>query len=165
MPRSSPPADPPESHPNNSFVLTSVIHSTSSSAQFSLTGPNQPQELRSSLWPAWFSVYASPYCYQLQRNTRYRWLAIPYPTRTFTLQEMSSFLGAREIRVLEFRLRKACFHPLYRYLVFQIDFRVSNCKYNTGNVGTIHELLMQRNSPYSYAPSACSIHSRSHSDV
>ena len=43
------------------------------------------QEVRSSLWPICFPVYASSNGYPFQCNTWYGWLARPYPTGTFTL--------------------------------------------------------------------------------
>ena len=66
-----------------------------------------------SLWPICFSVYASLILFvccrkknlflwirfsnpklRHRRNTRYEWLAKPYPTRTSTLQDSTSFLVA-----------------------------------------------------------------------
>jgi len=42
--------------------------------------------LITNIWGAINEIsYASPYCYQFRHNTRYRWLARPYPARTFTL--------------------------------------------------------------------------------
>jgi hypothetical protein len=75
----------------DSSVLASVTLNMSPSAFFALTRLNVLQDIRLSLWPIWFSVYASPYCCQFRSNTRYGWLARPYPARTFTLQEVPSF--------------------------------------------------------------------------
>ena len=55
------------------------------------------QGTRLPLRPAGFSVYASPvlfgysFCLRHRRNTRYGWVASPYPTGTFTLQDTPSF--------------------------------------------------------------------------
>jgi len=56
-----------------------------------ITGLNVLQGVRSPLRPIYFPVYASCGCYQLPRNTRYGWVASPYPAGTFTLQEAPSF--------------------------------------------------------------------------
>jgi len=54
-------------------------------------------ECASPLRPTGFSVYASPVLFAVfrpprhRRKTRYRWVANPYPTGTFTPQETSSF--------------------------------------------------------------------------
>ena len=55
------------------------------------------QEARSSLRPAGFSAYASPVLFadslcrlRHRRKTRYGWVASPYPTGTFTLQDTPS---------------------------------------------------------------------------
>jgi hypothetical protein len=58
------------------------------------------QGARSPLRPPGYSVYASPILSAVSprlrhgRKTRYGWMAHPYPTGTFTLQETPSFLGA-----------------------------------------------------------------------
>jgi len=58
------------------------------------------QGARSPLRPTGYSVYASPILFTVSprlrhgRKTRYGWMANPYPTGTFTLQETPSFLGA-----------------------------------------------------------------------
>ena len=55
------------------------------------------QETRFSLRPTGCSVYASPILFTVSprfrhgRKTRYGWVANPYPTGTFTLQETPSF--------------------------------------------------------------------------
>ena len=55
------------------------------------------QGARSPLRPTGFSVYASPVLFadllglRHRRKTRYGWVANPYPTGTFTLQDMPSF--------------------------------------------------------------------------
>ena len=55
------------------------------------------QGARSPLRPTGCSVYASPILFAVfprlrhGRKTRYGWMANPYPTRTFTLQETPSF--------------------------------------------------------------------------
>src|SRR5712691_12567918 len=55
------------------------------------------QGARSPLRPPGYSVYASPILFTVSphlrhgRKTRYGWVATPYPTGTFTLQEMPSF--------------------------------------------------------------------------
>ena len=54
------------------------------------------QGARSPLRPPGYSVYASPILFAVSprlrhgRKTRYGWVASPYPTGTFTLQEMPS---------------------------------------------------------------------------
>jgi len=58
------------------------------------------QGARSPLRPTGYAVYASPILFAVSprlrhgRKTRYGWVASPYPTGTFTLPEMPSFLGA-----------------------------------------------------------------------
>ena len=58
------------------------------------------QGTRLPLRPTGYSVYASPILFTVSprlrhgRKTRYGWVAHPYPTGTFTLQETPSFLGA-----------------------------------------------------------------------
>jgi hypothetical protein len=55
------------------------------------------QGARSPLRPPGYSVDASPILFTVSprlrhgRKTRYGWVATPYPTGTFTLQEMPSF--------------------------------------------------------------------------
>ena len=53
------------------------------------------QEVRSSLWPMSFPVYASIVSFGLRIlyncNTRYEWLVRPYSPGTFTLEEAPSF--------------------------------------------------------------------------
>jgi hypothetical protein len=53
------------------------------------------QEVRSSLWPVSFPVYASIVSFGLRLlyncNTRYEWLVRPYSPGTFTLEETPSF--------------------------------------------------------------------------
>jgi hypothetical protein len=53
------------------------------------------QEVRSSLWPVSFPVYASIVSFGLRLlyncNTRYEWLVRPCSPGTFTLEETPSF--------------------------------------------------------------------------
>jgi hypothetical protein len=53
------------------------------------------QEVRSSLWPVSFPVYASIVSFGFRLlyncNTRYEWLVRPYSPGTFTLEETPSF--------------------------------------------------------------------------
>ena len=59
------------------------------------------QGTRLPLRPPGYSVYASPILFTVSprlrhgRKTRYGWMANPYPSGTFTLQETPSFLGAK----------------------------------------------------------------------
>lgn len=86
---------------NGCFAWTSTALQASSTriryfrSDTNTSGPRQP------LWPIQFSVYASPILFaanniqlRQRRNTRYGWPAKPYPTRTFTLQVVTSFLVA-----------------------------------------------------------------------
>jgi hypothetical protein len=63
------------------------------------------QGTRLPLRPTGFSVYASSILFAVfprlrhGRKTRYGWVASPYPTGTFTLQETPSLLGAVTLSV------------------------------------------------------------------
>ena len=103
MPRPLTPTDPPESH-HLRFLRFGFRHVNNVAICFfpTLTGLNVLQGVRPPLWPICFPVYASCYCYQFPRNTRYGWLARPYPTGTSTRQECAKLAWRSNIpRVCE----------------------------------------------------------------
>jgi len=86
------------------FLLTSRPLKRSSTATILDFGAVPAiQGVRPPLWPATFSVYASPVLFTApcrlssaqalrhRRNTRYGWVANPFPTGTCTLQDAPSF--------------------------------------------------------------------------
>ena len=112
MPRLDNSADSPQPHPfiymnNGCFAWTSMALQTSSVSSNIYRSDTSTSGSRQSLWPTWFSVYASPILFvwcsphywkananlklRHRRNTRYRWLVKPYLTGTYTLQDASSF--------------------------------------------------------------------------
>ena len=90
------PTDPPASCPADAFVWASGALKPSPSALSPSRGCTRLQGVRSPFRPTEFPVYASPGSFGasllLHRcNTRYGWLARPYPVGTFTPQETPSF--------------------------------------------------------------------------
>ena len=67
-----------------SFILSSLLFPA---GRFAFVPPVQ-QSGKCYPLQATYSVSPFPYGYPFQCNTRYRWLARPYPTRTFTLQDI-----------------------------------------------------------------------------
>ena len=107
MPRLKNPADSPQPNQNGCFAWTSMALQTSSVSSNIYRSDTSTSGSRQSLWPIWFSVYASPilfmccspHCWKVftnptlrqRRNTRYGWLVKPYPTGTCTLQDALFF--------------------------------------------------------------------------
>jgi len=95
------PADPRRTHQYVLSVLASGPLTPSPSAFERLAplansrGCIMLQEVRTSLWPMSFPVYASIVSFGLRLlyncNTRYEWLVRPYSPGTFTLEETPSF--------------------------------------------------------------------------
>ena len=95
------PADPRRTHQCVLSVLASGPLTPSPSAFERLAplansrGCIKLQEVRTSLWPMSFPVYASIVSFGLRLlyncNTRYEWLVRPYSPGTFTLEEAPSF--------------------------------------------------------------------------
>jgi len=114
MPRLNNSADSPQSNHYDCFAWTSVALQTSSIRTHNSRSDNSTSGSRQSLWPIYFSVYASPVLFACcinfkekkcgkvlsihklrhRRNTRYGWLVKPCPTGTYTLKDASSFLDA-----------------------------------------------------------------------
>ena len=92
------PADLPILAIHGCFVLPSGTLKPSASATSHFEAVPALQGTRFPLRPTGFSVYASPILFghfparlRHGRKTRYGWVASPYPTGTFTLQETPSF--------------------------------------------------------------------------
>jgi hypothetical protein len=91
------PADLPLLAMSVGRVLPSGALKPSASATSLFEAVPALQGARSPLRPTGYAVYASPILFTVSprlrhgRKTRYGWVASPYPTGTFTLQEMPSF--------------------------------------------------------------------------
>lgn len=94
------------------FLLTSRPLKRSSTATILDFGAVPAiQGVRPPLWPITFSVYASPVLFPTpcrfsstqavrhRRNTRYGWVANPFPTGTCTLQDAPSFAWRNNVEV------------------------------------------------------------------
>jgi hypothetical protein len=90
------PADRPLLAKADGLVLPSGALKPSASATSRFEAVPALQGARSPLRPTGYSVYASPILFAVSprlrhgRKTQYGWMAHPYPTGTFTLQETPS---------------------------------------------------------------------------